>query len=80
MLERLGGEWHGSHFILDLGEKVPRDYRIENPTLTEVQRTFRGELSLFVECAWRLDSKSSVIPTDQTEISFVGCNCHVDDA
>ena len=57
----LAGSGTGSHFILDLGEKVPRDYRIENPTLTVVQRTFRGELSLFVECAWRLDSKSSVI-------------------
>src|SRR5437867_12656135 len=57
----LAGSGTGSHFILDLGEKVPRDYRIENPTLTVVQRTFRGELSLFVVCAGRLVSKSSVI-------------------
>ena len=57
----IAGRGTGSHFILDFGEKVPRDQRLENPSLTATERRFRGEVSLFVECAWRLDSSKEVI-------------------
>ena len=60
----------GSHVDFDFGKKVPRAVPLlGNPTLTHNQRFYEGEMSLFVQCAWRLDSVDAVIcgSTDSNE-------------
>lgn len=47
--------------VLDLGEKVRRSMRLANPRLSFLQRTYEGEYSFLVECAWRLDGPKGVI-------------------
>jgi hypothetical protein len=55
------GRGTGSHIVLDFGLKVPAARAIRNPTLTPIQRRFRGEVSIFVTCTWRLDACAKVI-------------------
>lgn len=55
------GTGTGSRFVLDFGGKVPARNPVRNPNLTRVQQRFRGEFSLFVTCAWRLDARTHVV-------------------
>lgn len=57
----VAGAGTGSTVALDYGKKVPRKMAIRNPHLTEEQRCFTGEYSVFVTCSWRLDSSADVI-------------------
>jgi len=57
----IAGAGTGSALNLNLGGRVPRKVPARNPHLTEEQRMFDGELGLFVECVWRLDSASEVV-------------------
>lgn len=57
----IAGAGTGSSLSLSLGGRVPRKAPARNPHLTEEQRMFDGELGLFVECVWRLDSPSGVV-------------------
>ncbi len=51
----------GSIVSFDFGEKIPRRVPLLNPKLSEDERYHFGEVSLFIECAWRLDSSDTVI-------------------
>jgi hypothetical protein len=51
----------GSVLDLHLGQKLLRQHQVRNPTLPEDLRQNRGELSLFIQCAWRLEDKERVI-------------------
>lgn len=55
------GRGTGSRFVLDLGATVRRAHPVRNPHLMKKQQEYQGELSLFVVCAWRLDSATRVI-------------------
>ena len=55
------GEGTGSVIGLDFGKKIPRVVPLTNLHLTEDQRYYKAEMSLFIECAWRLDSRNEVI-------------------
>jgi len=57
----VAGEGTGSVFVLDFGRKIPQARPIANPHLTLDQRRYKGELSLMVRCAWRIDAKQSVV-------------------
>jgi len=60
----------GSHVDFDFGRKLPRAVPIlGNPNLTEDQKFYASEVSLFVQCGWRLDSSQEVIcgSTDSNE-------------
>jgi hypothetical protein len=57
----IAGRGTGSAIDLHFGSKVPRERPLSNPTLTEEERRFEGEVSIYITCAWRLDSKSSVV-------------------
>jgi hypothetical protein len=60
----------GSHVDFDFGRKVPRVVpMLGNRNLTDDQKFHEGEMSLFIECAWRLDSDEEVIcgSTDSNE-------------
>jgi hypothetical protein len=46
---------------LALGKKLPRRHLIPNPALSEDLRQYYSELSVFVECAWRLDAEDKVV-------------------
>ncbi len=54
---------------LHFGKKIPRAIPLLNPHLSEQERFYDGEISLFFECAWRLDSEGEVIcgSTDSSE-------------
>lgn len=55
------GEGTGSNIALDFGRKILRKTEIKNDYLSEDQRKYRGEFSLYITCSWRLDSHSGVI-------------------
>jgi hypothetical protein len=59
----IAGAGSGSLITLAFGRKVRRTRSLRNQHLTEVQRDFEGELELYVECAWRLETTTSVICT-----------------
>jgi hypothetical protein len=56
------GPSSGSDIDLDFGTKFPRAIPIlGNSNLTEDQKFYTSEVSLFVQCAWRLDASDRVI-------------------
>ena len=57
----VAGKGTGSVVELNLGRKVSRKSPVRNPHLTETQRANDSEFALFVECTWRLESKTRVI-------------------
>ncbi|MDY7093081.1 MAG: hypothetical protein SX243_08935 [Acidobacteriota bacterium] len=57
----VAGSGTGSVVALDFGRKIRRARPLRNPSLTEDQRTFEGEISILVECAWRVDSRTQVL-------------------
>lgn len=60
----------GSHVDFDFGQKLSRVVPLlGNANLTEDQKFYHGEVSLFIQCAWRLDSNDEVIcgSTDSNE-------------
>ena len=60
----------GSNVDFDFGRKLPRTVPLlGNPNLTDDQKFYAGEMSLFVQCGWRLDSSREVIcgSTDSSE-------------
>jgi len=59
----IGGAGNGTVISLAFGEKVRRAKALGNSRLTEEERLFEGEFSLFVECAWRLQTQEAVLCT-----------------
>ena len=55
------GEGTGSSVSLDIGRKVLRKEPLKNPHLTSEQRKYDSEFDLFIQCAWRIESKTQVI-------------------
>ena len=55
------GESTGSALVLDFEPKVSRRIPLLNPRLSEEERYYRGEFSIYIECAWRLDSDTQVV-------------------
>jgi hypothetical protein len=55
------GEAAGSVVDLEFGLRRPRKVPLNNPILTEEQRSGEPEYSFLIECVWRLDSPSSVV-------------------
>lgn len=51
----------GSDVTLDFGRKIPRAIPLMNPSLGEDLRYHEGEISLYLCCAWRLDSEETSI-------------------
>jgi hypothetical protein len=51
----------GSVIDLHFGQKLPLRQPVLNPTLSADLRRYYGELSLFIECAWRLDAEDQVL-------------------
>lgn len=55
------GEGTGSVINFYIGGKVPRESPLSNLHLAAEQREYEAEINLFVECAWRIESKTEVI-------------------
>lgn len=52
----------GAHVLLDFGQKLLRVPILFDQTLTEEQRMYKGEASLFIEHAvWRLEHQGTII-------------------
>ncbi len=66
----VAGGASGSVVSLDFGEKIPRERPLRNPELTEDQRLFKGESSLFVECDWRLETEQEVLCSSTDPVPF----------
>lgn len=52
---------------LDFGEKVKRKTPLKNQSRPETERNFKGEFSLFIQCSWRIESKSEVVVNGRDE-------------
>lgn len=59
----IAGPGSGSLVTLSFGKKMPRTTPLRNSKLSAEQRQFEGEYELYIECAWRLESKDEVICT-----------------
>lgn len=57
----IAGKGTGSNVSIDIGRKILRKQSIKNDYLSEDQKKYVGEFSLYVTCSWRLDSIDSVI-------------------
>lgn len=55
------GTGTGYQVTLEFGEPIPRQYPLKNPTLPMRQRQSAGELTLFIQCAWRIDAADVVV-------------------
>lgn len=55
------GESTGSDVDMAFGKKIPRTVPLLNPHLTDEQRYYDAEMSLFIECTWRLDREGEVV-------------------
>jgi hypothetical protein len=79
----VAGAGTGSRVALDFGRKFQRDVPCPNPHLTADQQNYDSEISLFIECAWRLDTSTEVLcsssETDSNDGPMVsGLNSLVD--
>lgn len=57
----IAGESTDSSVLLEFESKLPRMVPIVNPHLSEDERYHEGEISLYIDCAWRLDSETNVL-------------------
>ena len=58
----VAGAGTGSTIHFEFGTKVPRRVPLRSrPHLTAEQVHYEGELDLFIQCAWRLESAQSVL-------------------
>jgi hypothetical protein len=55
------GAGTGSALLLDFGARRRRDIEVPNDRLTYEQRVFEYEMSLRINCAWRLDAIDRVL-------------------
>lgn len=55
------GEGTGSVLNLHIGEKLLRQTPVANPYLANDLQKYEGEMGLFIECAWRVDSDVEVM-------------------
>jgi len=62
---------NGSIISFDFGKKIPREKQVENPNLSDEVCNFESELSLFIQCVWRVESKNKVLFGAWTEHEIV---------
>ncbi|MBX2813519.1 MAG: hypothetical protein KTR25_17005 [Myxococcales bacterium] len=70
-----GQEWL---VVLDLGERLRRQLRLANRSLSFQQRTYEGSHAVIVEGAWRLERENEVVvtcldarsPTDRIQVGL----------
>lgn len=55
------GAGTGSVVSLDIGGKVLRESPLKNPHLSAEQQKYAAEFGLFIQCAWRIESKAQVV-------------------
>jgi hypothetical protein len=48
--------------LFELGVFIPLGYTLDNPTLPDRLRSFRGSESLYVRCPWELNSPRELVP------------------
>lgn len=64
----IAGKGTGSHIHMGFGTKIARQIPLTNPNLTEDERLFDAELTLFVTgAAWRVENSQAVLCTDTDE-------------
>lgn len=51
----------GSFADLHFGQKVPRKTPLPHPDMSDEMRRFEGQLSLFLGCAWRLETPDEIL-------------------
>jgi hypothetical protein len=59
----IGGRGTGSVIVMSLGERVPREREISNPSLTEDERRFDALFSSMIWCSWRVERAGRVVGT-----------------
>lgn len=57
----VAGEGTGSVVELLIGEKIKRERPLDNPIVDSAVREYDPEISIFIQCAWRLANKEKVI-------------------
>jgi hypothetical protein len=57
----VAGAGRGSVLSLNIGSKLIRDVPVKNPNLSDEVRNYDPEYSLFIECSWRVNSKTQVL-------------------
>src|SRR5262245_39061817 len=55
------GKNTGSVLSMEFGRKIKLKRPLKNRSLTAEARLYRGEMKLFIECAWRLDGETGVV-------------------
>ncbi len=61
MLDNLRRGWHWISYRPPLWREVLRTPPLRNPSISDDQRNYEGELSLYVTCAWRLRTTDQVL-------------------
>jgi hypothetical protein len=61
------GKGAGASFHLALGRKEKRTLPLQNPTVDETYRDYRGAYSLLVWCSWRLENSIRAIVSSDDE-------------
>lgn len=57
----VAGKGTGSVISLHFGNKIPSPLPINNPHLSNDLQKYEGEMILFIQCVWRIDSEVEVI-------------------
>ena len=57
----IGSGAAGSNVLLEFGRRIPLKRPAANRQLSPLQRSYEGELSLFIECAWRLEGHDQIL-------------------
>jgi hypothetical protein len=57
----IAGSGTGSVLNLCIGAKLIRTVPIKNPNLSDELQNYDSEYALFLDCTWRLDSKTQVL-------------------
>lgn len=56
----------GSTISFEIGPKVRRAHLLNNPTVSDEVRRYRGLRGLFIQCSWRLDNGHVVLCTSMS--------------
>jgi len=51
----------GSAIDIHFGSKIPRLPPLRNPALSDDERRYEGEFSLYITCAWRMTENNQVV-------------------
>lgn len=57
----IAGAGTGSNIVIDFGGKKRRKGLLKNDKLSDVQKEYEGEFSLYITCTWRLETEHKII-------------------